>query len=102
MRVNPMPFPEHSFVGSCVRLAQATFFDTLPANAEHRRPSAPADLPAGKLAAVVPGGGPRWITWLDNWFHAQGMKEREAYLAQSRDVFELENRIRHLERRPYY
>jgi len=35
---------------------------------------------------------------LDRWFWQQQVREREAYLAQSQDIFELERRIRHLER----
>lgn len=34
----------------------------------------------------------------DRWLWQQQVREREAYLAQSKDVFELEARIRHLER----
>ena len=44
----------------------------------------------------------RWLNRLDNWFYRQQVKQREAYLAQSQDIFELEARIRHLERRGYY
>jgi hypothetical protein len=100
MRAN-LPFPQRSLIASCVRLVHTTFFDTLPATDE-RRPTAPADaLPAGATAGGQKQSS-RWITWLDNWFHQQAMKEREAYLSQAQDVFDLENRIRRLERRPYY
>ena len=44
----------------------------------------------------------RWWHALDNWFYRQRMKEREAYLAQSQDIFELERRMRHLDLRRYY
>lgn len=37
---------------------------------------------------------------LDRWFWQQRMRETEAWLAQSKDVFELEARLRDLERRP--
>ena len=86
-------------IGTFVKLAQATFFDALPANAERRPPSAPANPPAGKLA---PTQRLRWMEALDRWFHAQRMKERDDYLGQSQDIFEVERRIRELERRPYY
>ena len=94
-------FSEHSIVGSCIKLAQTTFFDALPANAEMMTPAAPAKLPASKRAARE-GRLAEWINRLDNWFYRQQVKQREAYLAQSQDIFELEARIRHLERRPYY
>ena len=102
MRPDNHPFPEHSFLGACVRLAQSTFFDSLPANQEGRTPVAPTTLPAGKIEAAASPSSPRWVKWLDSWFHEQGMKEREAYLAQSRDVFDLERRMQRLQRRPYY
>jgi hypothetical protein len=34
----------------------------------------------------------------DRWLWLQQVREREAYLAQSKDIFELEARIRRLER----
>jgi hypothetical protein len=42
---------------------------------------------------------------LDHWFWKRDQAAMEAYLAQSKDVFELEARLRDLERRvphPYY
>ncbi len=35
---------------------------------------------------------------LDHWFWRQAQREREAYLAGARDLYELEQRIRRLER----
>jgi len=35
---------------------------------------------------------------VDRWFWRQALRERERYLARSQDVFELEERIRRLER----
>jgi len=35
---------------------------------------------------------------IDRWFWRQAQREREAYLSGSRDIFELEERIRRLER----
>jgi hypothetical protein len=34
--------------------------------------------------------------------YRQQIKDREAWLAQSQDVFELERRLRDLDRRPYF
>jgi len=39
-----------------------------------------------------------WLSMLDAWFCRQRQNARDAYLAQARDVFEVERRIRHLER----
>jgi hypothetical protein len=39
-----------------------------------------------------------WLTRLDTWFWKQEMKRREAFLAQSADIFDLERRMRMLER----
>jgi hypothetical protein len=38
----------------------------------------------------------------DRWAARRQQRDREAYLEGSRDIFELERRIRELERRPYY
>jgi hypothetical protein len=39
-----------------------------------------------------------WLDRLDAWAWRQHQKEREAYLAQSKDIAELEARLRELER----
>jgi len=39
---------------------------------------------------------------LDHWFWRQRQKSRDAYLAGSSDVADVERRLRELERRPYY
>jgi hypothetical protein len=93
-------FPENSLLGTCIMLAHSTFYDALPSNAQQRGPTAAAEV-SGKRAPRE-GILQRWATALDNWSHRQHMKQRDAYLAQAQDVFELEDRIRRLERRPYY
>ena len=40
----------------------------------------------------------RWLEGIDRWFSRARQRDVESYLAQSRDVFELERRIRDLER----
>jgi Protein of unknown function (DUF3563) len=102
MKATNLPFPEHSFIGSCIKLAQSTFFDLLPSNVEGKGPTAPAVLPAPLRAPLAASYPANWISALDAWFHKHSMQEREAYLAQSTDIFDLESRIRTLERRPYY
>ena len=39
-----------------------------------------------------------WLSRVDIWFWKQEMKRREAFLAQSADIFDLERRMRMLER----
>ena len=100
MQASTHPFPENSLVASCLRLAQTTFFQELPANVGAMPPKAPAAFPAPKQA---PGGNrfTRWTEALENWLYRQRMKEREAYLAQAQDVFEVERRMRELDRHMY-
>jgi hypothetical protein len=55
---------------------------------------------AAAKRAAKPVEPPRtgWLDRLDAWFWRQEQKDREAYLAQSRDIFELERRIELLDR----
>jgi Protein of unknown function (DUF3563) len=101
MRSHIHPFPENSLVGSCIRLAQTTFFDAMPARADVLLPKAPVALPPAK---AEPFGQrlARWTESLEQWLYRQRMKDRDAWLAQSQDVFELERRVRELDRRPYF
>jgi hypothetical protein len=46
----------------------------------------------------VTNSKPGFFERLDRWFWRQEMKEREAWLAESKDIFELEQRMRMLER----
>jgi hypothetical protein len=44
----------------------------------------------------LPAAG--WLDRIDHWFWLQQQRDRERYLAQAKDVFDLEVRIRDLER----
>ena len=101
MKATNFPHSDTSLIGTLVKLAQSTFYDALPSNAERKGPTAPRTLPAGLRDAPEARESRRWASFLDNWFYRQQAKEREAWLAQSTDVFDLENRIRQLERRPW-
>jgi flagellar motility protein MotE (MotC chaperone) len=100
MKQFPHPYPEKSLIGQCLALAHATFYDALPANVADKAPTAPATLPSKR----APAGGAfqRFSQALDNWFYRQRMKDREAYLEQAADIFDVERRMRELERRPHY
>lgn len=64
-----------------------------------------ADAMAGGPPAVArrrePARG-RWLDRLDHWFWRQRQKDVEQYLASSHDRFELEARLRELDRARYY
>ena len=55
--------------------------------------SAPA---AGKAEPAAPSSS--FLERLDRWFWRQQLRERESYLSGAQDIFELEDRIRRLER----
>ena len=60
---------------------------------------------AARRAAKQPTPDAKWLDRLDTWFWRQEQKSRDAYLAQSRDVFDLERRMEALDRgtvTPYY
>jgi hypothetical protein len=63
-----------------------------------RRPARRA-APADTTRAQKPEAPKRsLLERLDAWFWRQAQKDREAYLARSRDVFELERRVEALDR----
>lgn len=47
---------------------------------------------------AAPMGRTGFFARLDRWFWRQTQREREAYLAGARDIYDLEERIRRLER----
>lgn len=67
--------------GAWAKLTQALIFDPL-----RREPRATKARSAG------------WFERLDGWFWRQAQRDQEAYLAGSRDIYELEQRMRRLER----
>ena len=86
MRVTNFLSNDTGLAGALGKLAQALAFPPPrggAACAETANPSAPR---------------PGILERLDNWFWRQEMREREAYLAGAKDIFELEERMRRLER----
>ncbi len=58
---------------------------------------------SGKNASAAGRGEPAapsssFLERLDRWFWRQQLRERESYLSGAQDIFELEDRIRRLER----
>ncbi len=90
MRANTHPQIDPGFITLCIKMAQTTFSDVMPPDTD----SAP--VPPFR-AEPKPG----LLDRLDDWFYRQQLNAREAYLAESKDIFDLENRMRHLERREY-
>lgn len=85
-------FNEYSLIGTCIRLAQSTFQQAMPA-------TLPLDLPAPAAREPRDSFWQRLADAIDDWFYRQQLKEREAYFAQAQDIFDLENRIRQYEQR---
>ena len=97
MRATTHTINEPGFIAHCIQLAQATFSDVMPPRTDPR-----ARAIGSRTAANGADTEPRWLAAIGDWFYRQQVKEREAYLAQSTDVFDLERRIQHLERRQNY
>ena len=90
-----------SIFGQLHVLADAIRRDRAVASKQARRPRTPErpepvrpDAAAASLALAKP----TLLDRLDAWFWRQVQNDREAYLARSRDVFDLERRIDALER----
>jgi hypothetical protein len=60
-------------------------------------------VPSAREASVPPAARkPTWFERFDRWASKSRQRDRERYLAGSNDVFELERRLRTLERQPYF
>lgn len=91
------------FNNSLVGQVSTLLAETL--GAVRRGGPAPSHRPARRRAAARSTVAAKWLDRLDAWFWRQEQKSREAYLARSRDVFDLERRIEALDRgtvTPYY
>jgi Protein of unknown function (DUF3563) len=97
MRVATPAATDPGFITLCIQLAQSTFSDVMPSRTE---PEAKAIGTRSKPVGVKRDS--KWLSAIGDWFHRQQVSEREAYLATSVDIFELERRIRNMDRRPYY
>jgi Protein of unknown function (DUF3563) len=88
MRANRTTLYDHTIAGILARLTHGILLD-----ASERK-----QVDIERASGV---GGPTarrsWLDRLDTWFWKDEMKRREAYLAQSTDIFELEHRMRALE-----
>ena len=93
--INPA-MPDPSFITMSIRMAQSTFSDVMPS---FKYSSTPAV--ASRPAAPKSTGKSVW-TAISDWFYNQQVAEREAYLAKSTDVFDLERRLRDFDHQPNF
>ena len=100
MRTHRLSMNDPSGLGIFPLMAKALMFPARQSEAFERRDLAvtPAlERTAGRRRGV--------FERLDRWFWAQQQRDLEAYLARSTDVYDLEARIRAIERNrsiPYY
>jgi Protein of unknown function (DUF3563) len=99
MRTNSPALYDSSLAAILARLTHSILQD---ANDRAQDKSSPAaNAPSSSFATSVASavGTPRsWLERLDTWFWKQDMKHREAFLSRSTDIFDLEQRMRCLER----
>ena len=88
MKATNFLWDEPGLAGAWAKLTHALIFDPL------RREAKLEKQPARSVGTRPSGIFER----LDRWFSRQQMRDREAYLAGAQDIFELEERIRRLER----
>ena len=93
MRAADIPVDEEGALGLCrLLLRGAPSPKAIDAASTSEKPGNPASTPSKRLTL---------FERLDRWIARMRQRDRERYLAQANDVFELEARIRELERRPY-
>ncbi len=91
MRTSNSALYDNSLAGILARLTHGILHDA--SDRAQREGPLPAD--AHDNHSVTDGG---WLDRLDTWFWKQELKERDAFLSQSIDIFDLEQRMRCLER----
>jgi hypothetical protein len=90
MRARDIPVDEEGALGLCRLLLYAAAPEVL----EQESPP--------KFTREAASTRVNLLERFDRWVARMRQRDRERYLAQASDVFELEQRIRELERRPYY
>ena len=95
MRLDNPSLYDNSLAGILARLTHGILHD---AHQRVQEEGAAAVSTGRKLPADASARVRGWLDRLDLWFWKREMKSREAFLAQSIDVFDLERRMRCLER----
>jgi hypothetical protein len=96
MRSNNPVVPHPGFITMSIQMAQSTFSDVMPSFQYSSRPAV-ASKPAAPKSA-----GKSMIAAISDWFYRQQVAEREAYLAKSTDIFDLERRMRDFDHQPNF
>jgi uncharacterized protein DUF3563 len=99
MRTDHPPLYDNTLTGVLARLTHGILLD---ANQRAQLDRAKrANASDGSFASSFANSFAKsrsWLSRVDTWFWKQEMKRREAFLAQSADIFDLERRMRMLER----
>ena len=97
MRIATPTATDPGFITLCIQLAQSTFSDVMPSRTEPK-----VRAVGSRTKAVDVKREPKWLSAVSDWFYRQQVSEREAYLAASADIFELERRLRNMDQHPYF
>jgi len=81
MKATTLLWDDPGLAGAWAKVSQALLFNPLRRNAR----------PVGEASRGL-------FDRLDHWLWRQAQRDREAYLCEARDIYELEDRIRRLER----
>ncbi len=95
MSLGNQPFYENSVAGILTRLTHGIFED---ANERAQEKNTLAASDVTNAVADSSAGLSGLLDRVDTWFWRREMKSHEAFLAQSIDIFDLERRMRCLER----
>jgi hypothetical protein len=100
MRTHPLSINDPAGLGLFSVIAKALTFPSPQAGSSERRDAALSSVPE---KTPLPRRG--LLERLEYWFWAQQQRDLEAYLSKATDVYDLEARIRAVERNksiPYY
>ncbi len=98
MRSNSPALYDNSLAGILARLTHGILQDANERAQEKSGPPSAAGNASASSSAGSSASSLGWLDRLDTWFWKQEMKSRDAFLAQSTDIFDLERRMRCLER----
>jgi hypothetical protein len=103
MRTDHRPLYDNTLTGVLARLTHGVLLDAnrraqLDKAKRDYAPDSPSASSLGSSLANSVAKTRSWLSRVDTWFWKQEMKRREAFLAQSADIFDLERRMRMLER----
>jgi hypothetical protein len=99
MRTDHPPLYDNTLTGVLARLTHGILLDANQrAQLDRAKRANASDSSLGTSFGNAFRKSRSWLSRVDTWFWKQEMKRREAFLAQSADIFDLERRMRMLER----